>query len=675
MDTLSITTKSGSIEIEEEYLSKLFENCKEEVRDYINNVSSSVVIPYNKILLSMGHEIATKILEEPEKYLELLSLYFTKRLNLGKTVKVRIKDISDKTRIKRIRDIRSEDYGKVIQVDGIIKVSSSVVPVINKVKYRHEECGNEFWLETKEFSIEKLRPIKCPICRKTTGKFIKLEEGYIDVQRLLIEEPAEQIEKGEQPDQIVVILKEDLCEPRMERKTIPGTRVRIAGIVKNLKKQTDKLFLEKYIDAIYIEPLDKDIEEIRITPEDESKIREIAKSEDVLSLIARSIAPDIFGKQYEVVKKAIALQLVGGADRNDKKFRKNIHILLVGDPGTGKSTLLLSVYEIAPKSRFVTGITATSVGLTASVRKDEILKGGWTLEAGALVLASGGIICIDEMDKLSTEELQHLHEAMEHKTITIDKANIHATLRADTSVLAAANPKFGRWDRMKSIVDQIDLPVAIINRFDLIFILQDIPNPEIDGIIADEILGSLKHKPQPPIPLDLLRKYIAYAKKINPEWTDRAIERVKRFYLELRSRASSETIPITLRQLNSIRRLAEASAKIRLSEVVTEEDVILAESLLTYSLRQVGINPETSELDIDLITTGFSSTERKRGSKILEIIKELSKDFPGGVPISEILKSSEKLNIDPDYVKNTIEKLLKEGYIYESGPEKFLPTS
>jgi len=187
-------------------------------------------------------------------------------------------------------------------------------------------------------------------------------------------------------------------------------------------------------------------------------------------------------------------------------------------------------------------------------------------------------------------------------------------------------------------------------------------------------LGSLKQKPQPPIPIDLLRKYIAYAKKINPEWTDKAVERVKRFYLELRSKASSEAIPITLRQLNTIRRLAEASAKIRLSEVVTEDDVILAESLLTYSLKQVGINPETSQLDIDLITTGFSSTERKRGSKILDIIKELVKDFPRGVPMSEIIKAAEKYKIDAEQVKETIEKLLKEGYIYESGPETFLPT-
>ncbi|MEM0379207.1 MAG: minichromosome maintenance protein MCM [Nanopusillaceae archaeon] len=662
-------------EISEEKLSKLFENCKDEINDYINNITSSIVISHKKILTFLGIEAAEKIIENPELYLDLLSEYFSIRLGINKKVKVRIKDISDKTRIKRIRDIRSEDTGKIIQVDGIIKISSSVVPVINKVKYRHDECGGEFWLESKEFNIESLKPKRCPLCRKFGGKFFKLEESYIDVQRLLIEEPAEQIEKGEQPDQIIVILKEDLCEPRMERKTIPGTRIRISGIVKSFKKQKERLFLEKYIDAIYIEPLDKDIEEIKITQEDEEKIKEIAKSEDVLSTIARSIAPDIFGYQYEIIKQAIVLQLVGASEKSEKRFRKNIHILLVGDPGTGKSSLLFKVHEIAPKSKFVTGITATSVGLTASVRKDEILKGGWVLEAGALVLASGGIICIDELDKLSVEELQHLHEAMEHQTITIDKANIHATLRADTAVLAAANPKFGRWDRMKNIADQIDLPITIINRFDLIFILQDVPDPNIDGKIAEEILGTLKQKPNPPIPIDLLRKYIAYAKKINPIWTDKAIERVKKFYIDLRSRAKEEAIPITLRQLNSIIRLSEASAKIRLSEIITEEDVMIAEKLLLHSLKQVGINPETSQLDIDLITTGFSSTERKRGGIILDTIKNLAKDFPSGVPISEITKYVEKYNLSKDDVLSTIEKLLKEGYIYEAAPEKYLPTS
>ncbi|MGB9674931.1 MAG: ATP-binding protein, partial [Nanopusillaceae archaeon] len=327
--------------------------------------------------------------------------------------------------------------------------------------------------------------------------------------------------------------------------------------------------------------------------------------------------------------------------------------------------------EIAPKSKYVVGTTASKVGLTASVRKDEILKGGWVLEAGALVLTSGGIVCIDELDKLENEEMMSLHEAMEQQTITVDKANIHATLRAEASILAAANPKFGRWDKMKNIADQIDLPPTIINRFDLIFVLIDEPNPEQDLIIVRQILKNINEEEKPILDKDLLRKYIIYAKKIEPKWTEKATQMVEEFYIELRKRASPETIPITLRQLMAIIRLAEASAKIRLSKIVTEDDVNLAIELLKYSLSEVGINPETNKLDIDIIMTGYSSTERKRLSGILNIIKDLQKDFPDGVPISEIINEGKKYKFDEKDVKTMIEKLLKEGYIYESGPQKY----
>jgi replicative DNA helicase Mcm len=389
-------------------------------------------------------------------------------------------------------------------------------------------------------------------------------------------------------------------------------------------------------------------------------------------LIANSVAPGLYGKYYEIIKKAIALQLVsGGKRRKSVDERKNIHILILGDPGVGKSKLLRYVSEIAPKSKYVVGVTSSSVGLTASVRRDEIFKGGWVLEAGALVLTSGGLVCIDELDKLSIEELQSLHEAMEQQTITIDKANIHATLRTETSILAAANPKFGRWDKMKSVVDQIDLPPTIINRFDLIFVLIDEPNPQQDETIVNELLKGLREERKPPLDKDLLRKYIIYAKKIEPQWTTAALDIVKDFYIKLRSSSGEDTIPITTRQLMSIIRIAEASAKIRLSPVVTEDDVNLAKELLLYSLKEVGINPETNRLDIDIIMSGISSTQRQKLSKVLDIIKDLQKDFPDGVPLNEILNESKKYNLEEEKVKETIEKLLKEGYIYESGDKKY----
>jgi replicative DNA helicase Mcm len=650
------------------FLGQIFDASKEEIEKFIREEEKSVILDYEKIKSYLNNKQLDLLLNKTENFLEQMGLYFSERLD--RKVKVRIKNLPESLRYLRIRDIRSEHKDKLIQVEGIIKISSEVRPFIIKTKYLHEDCGGEFWVENKNFLIE--RPKKCPVCGGIKGRFIETDHETIDIQRLLIEEPADQIEKGEQPAQITVMLKEDLCEPRMERKTLPGIRVKIYGIVKELKNSNFKAILDLYIDAIYVEPIDKDVEDISISSEDEKKIKELAKSTDVLSLIANSIAPGLYGKYYELIKKAIALQLLsGGKRKRGVDERKNIHILILGDPGVGKSKLLRYVSEIAPKSKYVVGVTSSSVGLTASVRRDEIFKGGWVLEAGALVLTSGGLVCIDELDKLSTEELQSLHEAMEQQTITIDKANIHATLRTETSILAAANPKFGRWDKMKSVVDQIDLPPTIINRFDLIFVLIDEPNPQQDETIVNELLKGLKEEKKAPLDKDLLRKYIIYAKKIEPQWTTAALDIVKDFYIKLRSSSGEDTIPITTRQLMSIIRIAEASAKIRLSPVVTEDDVNLAKELLLYSLKEVGINPENNRLDIDIIMSGISSTQRQKLSKVLDIIKDLQKDFPDGIPLNEILNESKKYNLEEEKVKETIDKLLKEGYIYESGDKKY----
>ena len=650
------------------FLGQIFDASKEEIEKFIKEEEKSIILDYEKIKSYLNNNQLDLLLNKTENFLEQMGVYFSERLD--RKVKVRIKNLPESLRYLRIRDIRSENKDKLIQVEGIIKISSEVRPFIIKTKYLHEDCGGEFWVENKNFLIE--RPKKCPVCGGIKGRFIETDHETIDIQRLLIEEPADQIEKGEQPAQITVMLKEDLCEPRMERKTLPGIRVKIYGIVKELKNSNFRAILDLYIDAIYVEPIDKDVEDISISSEDEKRIKELAKSTDVLSLIANSIAPGLYGKYYELIKKAIALQLLsGGKRRRGVDERKNIHILILGDPGVGKSKLLRYVSEIAPKSKYVVGVTSSSVGLTASVRKDEIFKGGWVLEAGALVLSSGGLVCIDELDKLSIEELQSLHEAMEQQTITIDKANIHATLRTETSILAAANPKFGRWDKMKSIVDQMDLPPTIVNRFDLIFVLIDEPNPQQDETIVNELLKGLKEEKKAPLDKDLLRKYIIYAKKIEPQWTTAALDIVKDFYIKLRSSSGEDTIPITTRQLMSIIRIAEASAKIRLSPVVTEDDVNLAKELLLYSLKEVGINPENNRLDIDIIMSGISSTQRQKLSKVLDIIKDLQKDFPDGIPLNEILNESKKYNLEEEKVKETIDKLLKEGYIYESGDKKY----
>ena len=269
------------------------------------------------------------------------------------------------------------------------------------------------------------------------------------------------------------------------------------------------------MDANHIDPLQEDFSEIIVSKEEEIEIKKIAKEKSVYNKLIASVAPSIYG--YDMIKLALALQMFGGVRKQKKDgtfIRGDMHILLVGDPGVAKSQMILFISKVAPKSRFVAGKGASGAGLTATVVKDEFLR-GWALEAGAMVLADKGLLCIDELDKISKDDTAALHEALEQQQISIAKANVQATLRAQTTVLAAANPKMGRFDPYGVIGQQIDLPPALISRFDLIFIMRDLPEKEKDTNIAIKVLlNQSMMGAEPEIKADLLRKYVAFAKQL-----------------------------------------------------------------------------------------------------------------------------------------------------------------
>jgi len=347
-------------------------------------------------------------------------------------------------------------------------------------------------------------------------------------------------------------------------------------------------------------------------------------------------------------------------------------MLLLGDPGAAKSQLLKAATRIAPKSMFVSGKSASAAGLTATVVKDELTK-GWALEAGAMVLASGGICAIDELDKMSDDDTSAMHEALEQQTISIAKANIRATLRCETTVLGAANPKFGRFDPFGDIAKQINFPPALISRFDLIFIIRDIPDKKRDEKIAGHILYSHKDKSKTIAKLspDFLKKYIAYTKEhIKPVLTNEAIEKIKEFYIAIRNAAgddeenSQKSVPITARQLEAIVRLAEAYAKINLDKQVKLEYAEKAIDLLMYCLKRIGIDPKTGELDIDRITTGVTASTRNLYKLVQNIIDKLEKEVPE-IKLELILEEAKKQNISKSDVEKTLNKLKQEGLIFE----------
>ena len=377
---------------------------------------------------------------------------------------------------------------------------------------------------------------------------------------------------------------------------------------------------------------------------------------------------------HDDIKGSLILQLMGGVrkERTDGTVVKgDVHILLVGDPGAAKSTILTYMSKVAPKARYVAGRSATSAGLTASVVKDEFLK-GWALEAGAIVLANGGFLMIDEMDKMSQEDTSALHEAMAQQQVTISKANIQATLSAKTTVLAAANPKFGRFDPYQPIASQINLPPTLINRFDLIFPVRDLPNKEKDSKIASHILethqtGGL----EPDIPVDLMKKYIAYARQqIMPKLSPEAVEEIKNFYVGLRNSGTFgeegvKPIPISARQLEALIRLAEASARVRLAKVVTKADAKRAIAILNHCLMQVGFDSETGQIDIDRIYTGVPASTRNKIRIIRDIINDLEAQGKKTIPLEEVIAEAAEKNLTEAQVEEIIEKLKREGEIFE----------
>jgi replicative DNA helicase Mcm len=328
------------------------------------------------------------------------------------------------------------------------------------------------------------------------------------------------------------------------------------------------------------------------------------------------------------------------------------------------------VYDLTVKDSHNFVVDGVLVHNTAAVVKDEFMS-GWSLEAGALVLGNRGVVCIDELDKMSSEDRDAMHEALEGQSVTISKANIQATLRAETTVLAAANPKFGRFDPYEIIPKQIDLPSTLINRFDLIFPVRDLPDKDKDDKLASFVLN-LHQSPDmvvPEIDSRLLRKYFAYARqRINPKLTDSAIEEIKKYYLKMRSSGEEgevKSIPISARQLEALIRMAEASARLDLSDKVTRKDAKRAVELMHHCLVQVGLDPETGKIDIDRISTGIPASERSHITTIKEIITELETKLGKTIPIDDIIELAKGKGIEEETIEEMIQKLKRAGDIFE----------
>ena len=611
--------------------------------------------------------LADKLLNDPETILkaarEALSGIDIPEGSLK--IEPRFKNLPERFNI-RIRNLRSEHIGKFVCLDGIVRRASEVKPEIDIAVYQCPDCENKISVEQTERTLKP--PIVCECGRK--GGFQLIDTKLFDARWVFIEEPFE-IVTGERPGEVSVYLKEDLTTPEMQRKTDPGNRLKVNGIVKEIRRVFRgkmKTQMDIFVEANYVEPTEIEWEEVMITPEDEKKIKSLAKDPDIYRKLVASIAPSIYG--MDKIKEAVALQLFGGVPHNlpDKtRIRGDIHVLLVGDPSTGKSQLLKLISSIIPRGKYVGGRGATAAGLTATVVKDEEFGGGWMLEAGAMILANKGILAIDEFDKMSQEDQIAMHEGLEQQQISIAKASIIATLPAQVSVLAGSNPKFFRFDPYKSIAEQVNIPDTLLARFDVKFALKDVPDKEKDEKLASHILETRLQPSRvtPEIAPEFLRKYIAYARKnCKPEMTREAAEKIKNFYLDMRSLYAGETIAITLRQNEGLMRLAEASAKVRLSDKVETQDAERAIDVVKFSLQELGYDYETGKIDIDR-TEGISASQRSKIHIILDVIDMLEKKIGKPVPREEIIAAAEEQGVKETDAEELLRRLKTEGSIFE----------
>ncbi len=620
----------------------------------------SIVVDYTDLEMFYA-DLADLLIEKPEEVIKAAQKAIHNIDPLRKNADLNIRFENLRNNIP-LRYLRSKYIGKFIAVDGIIRKTDEIRPRIMNATFECRSCMRLHEIPQRTSLISE--PAICQECGGRSFRLLQEESEFMDTQTTKLQEPLENLSGGEQPRQILVVLEDDLVD-----ELTPGDIVRITGQLKTVRDEKTKRF-RNFIYGNYIEPLEQEFEELKIDPEDEKEIKKLAKDPDVFNKIINSTAPSIQG--YREVKEAIALQLFGGSAKllEDKtRIRGDIHILIVGDPGIGKSQMLKYVSKLAPRGIYTSGKGTSGVGLTAAAVRDEL--GGWSLEAGALVLGDRGNVCVDELDKMRPEDRSAIHEALEQQTISIAKAGIMATLNSRCSVLAAANPKYGRFDRFKPTAEQINLPSTILSRFDLIFVIEDKPDPVKDKKLASHILRIHKDTSIPfEIDPELLRKYIAYARKeMHPKLTQEAIRVLQEFYVGMRGGVDDEEdspVTITARQLEALVRLSEASARIRLGEEVTDYDARRAILLQQKCLKQVGYDPETGKVDIDKVEGRTPKSDRDKFRIVAQTIKRLQDEFNGKAPKQMLMDEIEdRFNMDEEKAEEIIRFLKRNGTIYE----------
>lgn len=514
---------------------------------------------------------------------------------------------------KSIGELRSKDIGKYISITGLVEEVTQVKPEIIQATWECVRCLSTTETQTVGDTVNE--PHTCPSCDRE-GPFRMMDsQTEVRDKQLIKLQPLPEESGGNTDNSIPIMSYNDLAG-----EVSPGDRLKVNG---QLQMDTDNILTETHPDAmrdLYLgaNGFEREQESFdELETERKEEIKELSKKENLFELFRKSFAPHILTDGYgDTIKLAIILQLFGGIRRElpgGATRKGDINVLMVGEPGTGKSQFINTAKAIAPKGVKASGKGATAAGLTATAEKSE-LTGSWTLKAGALVQANNGFAAVDEFDKMSDGARKSMHEALEDQEIPINKAGINVTLPARCSVLAGANPKYGTFDRYEALSEQIELGPALISRFDMVFGLTQNVDEERDKDIAKHQLKHSGEELEPEISLDLLREYIAYAKQnIEPSWPGADVEDIiAEYYAEIRQQANNDSSSAPGPRMNdALRRYSEASARARLSDIVEKQDVERATSLMDFHIGQVALDKE-----------GKFSGEKFQGDTPLEEQKE-----------------------------------------------------